>query len=65
MCTIYVGDTPADLEAASNLGIDFVGVAFGFGFEHSELIFDAKGHVVPIVDSAKQLSHFLLAGDII
>lgn len=34
--TVYVGDTQNDYESATKIGINFIGVTYGFGFKKSE-----------------------------
>ncbi len=52
---VLVGDTNSDAIGASNVGIHFVGVTYGFGYKNGELIKDADG----IIDYPLELLSFL------
>ena len=55
---LMVGDTPHDLDGAQSVGIDFVGVDWGFGF-HKGHEFDIQPHVLGMIDQAHQLLDYL------
>ncbi len=55
---LMVGDTPHDLDGAQSVGIDFVGVDWGFGFHKGHEI-DIQPHVLGMIDQAHQLLDYL------
>ena len=41
-----IGDMPADKEAADSIGIDFLGVNYGFGFNGNPEYADTPGDIL-------------------
>lgn len=60
--TVYIGDTDGDWKAASRVGIDFIGVTFGFGFKPGDRVTDTDGNLVPLTRNSEQLLKILLYG---
>ncbi len=58
---VYIGDTYGDYKAATDLGIRFIAVTYGFGFQRGETI-DGKG-VVGVADTPDQIFKILTADD--
>ena len=55
---LMVGDTPHDADGATSVGIDFVGVDWGFGFHKGHKI-EAAPHILGTIDEAHQLLAYL------
>jgi phosphoglycolate phosphatase len=51
--TIYVGDQPADYEAAKKSGVKFLGVTYGWGISKGDKQF-------PVVDSVARVTEYIL-----
>lgn len=49
---LYIGDSTFDMEGARTVGMDFVGVSYGFGFRKGDNI----GY--PVLDSMKEIEEF-------
>ena len=58
---IMVGDTPHDMDGALAVGIDFVGVDWGFGFSRGHQAAPV-GHVLGMIDEPSALMKFLAVG---
>lgn len=60
--TVYIGDTSGDMQAASRVGIGFIGVTYGFGFKPEAVVNNTSGSVVALAHNSEQLRNILLNG---
>ena len=55
---VLIGDSVYDAQGAQEVGMDFIGVTYGFGFKNKEEVFQSGA--VAVADSCTELSQILL-----
>lgn len=58
--TVFIGDSSIDLKAAEEVGIDFIAVTYGFGFDRGEMI--QSNRCIAVADTVSEIADVILGG---